>query len=38
MSTDTMATWPPLPPFTRENAIQKVRFAEDGWNTRDPGK
>jgi len=29
---------PPLPPFTRETAIQKVRLAEDGWNTRDPIK
>jgi nuclear transport factor 2 (NTF2) superfamily protein len=28
----------PLPPFTRETAIQKVRLAEDGWNTRDPAK
>ena len=27
---------PPLPPFTRESAVQKVRAAEDGWNTRDP--
>jgi uncharacterized protein len=27
---------PPLPPFTREAAIQKVRMAEDGWNSRDP--
>ncbi|HEY0295319.1 MAG TPA: nuclear transport factor 2 family protein [Bordetella sp.] len=27
---------PPLPPFTRESAIQKVRAAEDAWNTRDP--
>ena len=27
---------PPLPPFTRETATQKVRGAEDGWNTRDP--
>jgi len=26
---------PPLPPFTRETAIQKVRMAEDAWNTRD---
>jgi hypothetical protein len=26
---------PPFPPFTRETAIQKVRLAEDGWNTRD---
>lgn len=29
---------PPLPPFTRETAIQKVRLAEDGWNGRDPAK
>ncbi|MFK3799065.1 MULTISPECIES: DUF1348 family protein [unclassified Pseudomonas] len=28
----------PLPPFTRESAIQKVRLAEDGWNTRDAAK
>lgn len=27
---------PPLPPFTRETAIKKVRAAEDGWNTCDP--
>jgi nuclear transport factor 2 (NTF2) superfamily protein len=27
---------PPLPPFTRETAIQKVRLAEDAWNSRDP--
>ena len=26
---------PPLPPFNRETAAQKVRMAEDGWNTRD---
>ncbi|WP_413934732.1 DUF1348 family protein [Nitrospira sp. BLG_1] len=26
----------PLPPFTMESAIQKVRMAEDAWNTRDP--
>lgn len=31
-----MESRPPLPPFTRETAIQKVRAAEDGWNTRDP--
>jgi nuclear transport factor 2 (NTF2) superfamily protein len=31
-------TRPPLPPFTRETAIQKVRAAEDGWNSRDPEK
>ena len=33
-----MASRPPLPPFTLETAIQKVRLAEDGWNTRDPEK
>jgi len=27
--------WPPLPPFTAETAAQKVRMAEDAWNTRD---
>jgi nuclear transport factor 2 (NTF2) superfamily protein len=27
---------PPLPPFTRETAIEKVRLAENGWNSRDP--
>ncbi|UDQ90174.1 nuclear transport factor 2 family protein [Xanthobacter autotrophicus] len=27
---------PPLPPFTVEAATQKVRMAEDAWNTRDP--
>jgi nuclear transport factor 2 (NTF2) superfamily protein len=32
MSTDR----PPLPPFTLETARQKVRGAEDGWNSRDP--
>lgn len=31
-------TRPPLPPFTLETAKQKVRLAEDGWNSRDPGK
>lgn len=29
---------PPLPPFTELTAIQKVRAAEDGWNSRDPSK
>jgi uncharacterized protein len=28
----------PLPPFTQETAIQKVRLAEDAWNSRDPEK
>ena len=32
----TAETRPPLPPFTRETALQKVRMAEDGWNSRDP--
>jgi hypothetical protein len=31
-------TRPPLPPFDRETATQKVRLAEDAWNTRDPEK
>jgi uncharacterized protein len=29
---------PPLPPFTRETAVEKVRLAEDAWNSRDPEK
>jgi nuclear transport factor 2 (NTF2) superfamily protein len=29
---------PPLPPFTLESATQKVRLAEDGWNSRDPAR
>ncbi len=29
---------PPLPPFTREDAIRKVRMAEDAWNTRDAAR
>ncbi len=29
---------PPLPPFAHETAVQKVRLAEDGWNSRDPEK
>lgn len=31
-------TRPPLPPFTHDSAIHKVRAAEDGWNGRDPEK
>lgn len=27
---------PPLPPFTADTARQKVRMAEDAWNSRDP--
>jgi nuclear transport factor 2 (NTF2) superfamily protein len=33
-----METKPPLPPFTEESARQKVRMAEDAWNTRDPDR
>jgi nuclear transport factor 2 (NTF2) superfamily protein len=33
-----MTERPPLPPFTEETAIQKIRMAEDGWNSRDPDK
>ncbi|AGW94699.1 nuclear transport factor 2 family protein [Cupriavidus sp. DF5525] len=29
---------PPAPPFTLETAIEKVRLAEDGWNSRNPEK
>ncbi|MGY1839455.1 MULTISPECIES: nuclear transport factor 2 family protein [unclassified Modestobacter] len=31
-----MTDRPPLPPFTRETASQKVQAAEDAWNSRDP--
>ncbi len=31
-----MSIKPPLPPFTRESAIEKIRLAEDAWNSRDP--
>lgn len=37
MST-TNESRPPLPPFTTGTAIEKVRLAEDGWNSRDPQK
>ncbi|MDM0075637.1 nuclear transport factor 2 family protein [Variovorax sp. J2P1-59] len=33
-----MDTRPPLPPFTHETAVQKVRLAEDGWNSREPAR
>jgi hypothetical protein len=32
------AARPPLPPFTCDTAIQKVRVAEDAWNSRDPAR
>lgn len=31
-----MESKPPFPPFTEETARQKVRLAEDAWNSRDP--
>jgi nuclear transport factor 2 (NTF2) superfamily protein len=33
-----METKPPLPPFDAESAAQKVRMAEDAWNSRDPDR
>jgi nuclear transport factor 2 (NTF2) superfamily protein len=36
MTTATEEALPPLPPFSRETAIIKVRAAEDGWNGRNP--
>jgi uncharacterized protein len=33
-----MENKPPLPPFTAQGATQKVRMAEDAWNTRDPDR
>jgi len=33
-----MSQRPPLPPFTRETAVQKIRLAEDAWNSRDPAR
>lgn len=40
MSADAVITTPrpPVPPFTRETAIQKVRLIEDAWNSREPEK
>jgi nuclear transport factor 2 (NTF2) superfamily protein len=35
---NAMEARPPVPPFTRESAIQKVRLAEDAWNSRDPAR
>lgn len=37
MSTHTELR-PPLPPFTYASAVEKIRLAEDGWNSRDPAK
>lgn len=33
-----METKPPVPPFTEDYGRQKVRMAEDAWNTRDPDR
>ncbi|HEX5356058.1 MAG TPA: nuclear transport factor 2 family protein [Aquabacterium sp.] len=33
-----MEARPPLPPFTADSAAQKVRLAEDAWNSRDPDR
>jgi uncharacterized protein len=33
-----MTDRPPLPPFSFDSAVQKVRLAEDGWNSRDPAR
>jgi nuclear transport factor 2 (NTF2) superfamily protein len=33
-----MTARPPLPPFTPDTAAQKVRLAEDAWNSRDPDR
>lgn len=34
--TEPMERRPPFPPYTTETALQKVRAAEDAWNSRDP--
>ena len=31
-------TRPPVPPFTTHDAIEKVRMAENAWNTREPAR
>ena len=38
MSNQSSELKPPLPPFTEETAIQKIRMAEDAWNSREPDK
>lgn len=35
---NSAATRPPLPPFTHASAVEKVRLAEDGWNSRDAAR
>ena len=34
----TAVSRPPLPPFSQNTAMQKVRLAEDAWNSRDPAR
>ena len=36
MNSNAETPRPPLPPFSRDTAMQKVRLAEDAWNSRDP--
>ncbi len=36
MKTEHIEPRPPLPPFSRETVIAKIRLAEDAWNSRDP--
>jgi len=36
MTHPSLESRPPLPPFSFDSAIQKVRMAEDAWNSRDP--
>jgi uncharacterized protein len=38
MQTPTVTVRPPLPPFTAETAAQKMRMAEDGWNSKEPAR
>lgn len=38
MTTETTDQRAPLPPFSHEDAVRKVRMAEDAWNSRDPAK
>jgi uncharacterized protein len=38
MATPTTPARPSFPQFTRDSAMQKVRLAEDAWNTRHPAK
>lgn len=38
MQRKVAATGPPLPPFTRESAMKKIRLIEYAWNSRGPEK